>query len=131
MWCGPTSAIAIHEHFDRIFRRRVVATGDVYFRSRPSVVDKVYRDLLKKRHAHVPDDVEFSPFGRSIFRAGLTGQQAVQLIESEEAFTDADGSLPQLLIIDRQHQDCTQALHCHRMHVFVPKPERVLRATCE
>ena len=63
-------------------------------------MDKVYRDLLKKRHAHIPADVELSPFGRSIFRAGLTGQQAVRLGEYEEAFAGADGSLPQSLIVD-------------------------------
>ena len=100
VWCGPSSQKEIQADFFRLFRRRVCASGDVYFRAPPSIVDKVYRDLLKKRHMHIPADVSFSPLGRGIFRNALTAQQAVRLAEYEEFHADAHGRVPPSLMVD-------------------------------
>ena len=69
-WLGPTTPEGIQEDSHRIFGRRMMLDGDAYFSASQEDVERVYRQLLGKRHVHLHED-SFDVRGRGVVQSAV------------------------------------------------------------
>ena len=72
MWTGPSTQAEIQKDFNDTFNRQMILDGDAYLKASPTDVNRVYRQLLQKRHVHVSEKDDIDVHGRGVLRSALS-----------------------------------------------------------
>ena len=88
MWTGPSTQAEIQKDFNDTFNRKAMLDGDAYFKVSLTDVDRVYRQLLGKRHVHVPEKEDVDVHGRGVLRNALSAGHMNRLDAYDELRID-------------------------------------------